>query len=133
MFKEMIKPQAKRIIQYLRSRGKYVELHSCGLTQQYIEDLVDMGLTAWTPQAINDFDRLKRDWGDKMTFTIPIAGLDKPGITEGEVRSLVRAFVDAYAGRGRVLASVMVQDPDVRKAAYDELYEYSSAHYAKLR
>jgi len=133
MFKELIKPQAKRIVQYLRSRGKYVELHSCGLTQQYIEDIIDMGFTAWTPQAINDFDMLTEKYGRKMTFTVPVPGLDKPGITPDEARGAVREFVDKFAPRGRVVASVMVKDPAVKEAAYDELYTYSSAYYSRLR
>jgi hypothetical protein len=133
MFKELIKPQAKRIVQYLRSRGKYVELHSCGWTQQYIEEIVAMGFTAWTPQAINDFDMLTEKYGRKLTFTVPVPGLDKPGITPDEARKAVRDFVDKYAPRGRVVATAMVGDPAVKEVVYDELYTYSSAFYSRLR
>jgi hypothetical protein len=98
MFKEMIKPQAKRIIQLPAWPG---QIRRAALLRP--DAAIHRRPRRYGPHrldaaGINDFNMLKRDWGDKMTFTIPIAGLDKPGITEGEVRSLVRAFVDAYAG-----------------------------------
>ncbi|MPW24407.1 methyltransferase [Alkalibaculum sp. M08DMB] len=133
MFREAIMPQTKRIWDFIHSRGKFIELHSCGLTQQYIEEIIEMGCDAWTPQDINDFDMLTEKYANKITLTVPIAGIDT-ATTEEEARKLVREFVDKYAPRGRIISNfIMNPDEKVTAAATDELYKYSSAFYEKLR
>lgn len=131
MFREFIMPYTKQIWDYVHSTGRFVELHSCGLTQQYIEEFVEMGLDAWTPQPINDLDMLTAKYGDKICLTVTIDGVADATST-GEVRELVRKFVDKYAPRGKIVAnSIMNKDPEIVKAAYEELYNYSSEFYAK--
>lgn len=133
MFRDAIMPQTKRILDFVHSQGKFVELHSCGLTQQYIEEIIEMGFDAWTPQDINNFDMLTEKYGHKIAITVPVAGLDK-ATSEDSARKLVREFVDKYAPRGRVLAGFMRNlDATIADAAKDELYNYSTAYYAWIR
>ena len=63
-----------------RFRTVRIELHSCGLTQQYIEEFVEMGLDAWTPQPINDLDMLTRKYGEKIALTVM-----QPEIARGQI------------------------------------------------
>ena len=135
MYDEFIMPYTKRIWDFVHSKGKFVELHSCGLTQQYIEEFIEMGLDAWTPQAINDLDNLTTKYGDKLSLTVNIPGIAKAK-TEAEVRTCIRSFVDDYAPRGhRVVATGLTNIPDksLLPAAYEELYYDSSEYYAKVR
>jgi len=132
MFREVIMPQTKRLWDWIHSQGLFIELHSCGLTQQYIEEIIEMGCDAWAPQEINDFDMLTEKYGNKITLVVPVFGVDEAK-TEEEARAAVRAFVDKYAPRGRIMAKTMMNaDPAVLDAAYDELYKYSSAYYASI-
>lgn len=131
MYEEMIFPFAKRIITFAKSQGKFVELHSCGLNQQYVPYFIEMGIDAWAPQPINDSDFLKENYGDKMSFALAVKGLDEPEITEEKARRLVRDFVDKYAPGGRTYAQIMVPDMKIMNAAMDELYTYSKAFYEK--
>lgn len=131
MFREFIMPYTKRCWDWVHSQGKFVELHSCGLTQQYIKEFIEMDLDAWTPQPINDLDMLTAKYGDKLALTVNIPGIDSAR-TEDEARVLVRRFVDTYAPRGRVIAgSIMNPDEKVKNAAFEALYNYSSEFYAK--
>ncbi len=136
MYREFIMPYTKRVWDYVHSTGRYIELHSCGLTQQYIEEFVEMGLDAWTPQPINDLDMLTEKYGDKISLTVNIPGLETAK-TEAEVRKAVKEFVDKYAPRGhRVVAngiSALASDEKLMKAAMEELYYDSSEYYAKVR
>ena len=93
MFREFIMPYTKRVWDHVHDTGRYIELHSCGLTQQYIEEFVEMGLDAWTPQPINDLDMLTEKYGDKISLTVTIPGLETAK-TEAEVRKAVKEFVD---------------------------------------
>ncbi len=131
MYREVIMPQTGRLWDWVHSQGKFIELHSCGLTQQYIKEIVEMKCDAWAPQEINDFDMLTRDYGDKITIVVPVFGVAEAK-TEAEARAAVRTFVDEYAPRGRVMAKIMSNsDPEVLNAAYEELYYYSMDYYAK--
>ena len=131
MFREFIMPYTKPVIDFCHSVGKPVELHSCGLTQQYIEEIVEMGLDAWNPQPINDLDMLTRKYGEKVAIIVPVEGLSF-ATSEAEARGLVRKFVDTYAPRGKVIAgNFMLGDPKLQNAALEELYNYSSEFYAK--
>ena len=133
MFREFIMPQTKRIIDFVHSQGKFVELHSCGLSGQYIKEMVEMGLDAWSPQPINDFEYLTENFGHQIALTVPIDGLDKEGITEEEARKIVRDFVDHFAPRGRIVASIRAANPDIAEAAEEELYLYSSEYYKQAK
>ncbi|MDR3310658.1 MAG: methyltransferase [Oscillospiraceae bacterium] len=131
MFREFIMPATKPVWDFAHGQGKYVELHSCGLTQQYIKEIIEMGADAWSPQDVNDFDMLTRDYGGQIAITVPMPPLF--GCTEeSEVRAAVRGFVDTYAPRGRLVTTgVMARSPGLTNAALRELYEYSSEFYAK--
>ncbi|MDR0862912.1 MAG: methyltransferase [Oscillospiraceae bacterium] len=131
MFREFIMPVTQPIWDYVHEQGKFVELHSCGLTQQYIKEFAEMGLDAWTPQDVNDFDMLTRDYAEKIAITVPIEGI-ADATDEKEARELVRKYVDKYAPRGKLVAgSISHPNPDVQNAVLRELYEYSSEFYAK--
>jgi hypothetical protein len=132
MFREAIMPETKRIWDYIKANGKFIELHSCGLTQQYIEEIIEMGADAWTPQSINDFDMLTEKYADKIALTVPIDGVSEAN-TVDEAVDAVHRFVDKYAPRGRIVAGgFMNPNPEVSRAASDELYAYSTAYYASI-
>jgi hypothetical protein len=129
MFEEMIYPSTKKLLSFVKSRGKYIELHSCGLNEQYVPYMIDMGIDMWTPQAINDSDMLKEKYGDKMAFCFAVKGLDAPDITEEKARKIIREFVDKYAPGGRTMAQIFMTDPKIQAIALDELYKYSLEYY----
>ena len=131
MYREFIMPYTKPCWDWVHQSGRFIELHSCGLTQQYIEEFVEMGLDAWTPQPINDLDMLTKKYGEKIALTVQqpeIAG----AASEKEARELVRKFVDTYAPRGKIVSGpINNTDEKIKKAALEELYNYSSEFYAK--
>ena len=131
MFRETLMPHTKRIVDWIHSQGLFVELHSCGLVQQYIEEIIEMGIDAWMPQANNDIDMLTEKYGNKITLTVPMEGVEKAG-TPAEAKRLVREFVEKYASRGRIIAGKLFEAPEaIRDAAYEELYYYSLEYLSK--
>ena len=133
MFEEMIMPHTKRILDYARSQGKFIELHSCGNNESYVPFMIQMGVDMWTPQpSANDKDFLFETYNTKITFGFDVP-LD-PEMNESEVRAAVRTFVDRYGKNGRVMAWIVPDtiSPDLLPAARDELYQYSLAYYKEL-
>ena len=130
MFREQIMPATRRIMDYIKSQGKYIELHSCGKNIQYVPEMIELGIDMWTPQVgINEPDFLVATYGDRMTFAfdMPIA----PEATEAQIRQQTRDFVDRFGAKGRVMCWIM-GTPEQSAIANDELYTYSSAYYKKL-
>ncbi len=130
MFDEQLMPHEKKFIQYVKSTGRYFELHSCGRNMQYVPEMIEMGADMWTPQSTcNDLDYLFKNFNEKITFTFPV---DIPaGADEQTVREAVRDFVEKYGKNGRIMASIMAP-PEVAEIARDELYNYSLQYYNKL-
>lgn len=133
MFDEQLLPYEKKFLDFVKSQGKFIELHSCGKNIQYIPEMLEMGIDMWTPQfVINDPDYLHNNWGTQMTFTFP---LNIPhDMKEAEIRKAVRDFVDRYGENGRVMCWIMTDmtDPMQEVIARDELYNYSLEYYNKL-
>lgn len=133
MFREQLMPATSRFLSYLKSQGKFIELHSCGKNLQYVPEMIEMGIDMWTPQQpINDPDFLYENYGDKMTFAffLPI----DPKADEGDVRRIVRDFVDHYGPKGRCMPFLMTDpgNPKQGIVAHEELYHYSFEFYNKL-
>ena len=76
MWKKMIYPHLKRIIDETHEAGALALLHSCGyqmtLLDSYVEAGLDM-LQSFQPMAGNDFAAAYEKYGDKLTF---ITGID---------------------------------------------------------
>ncbi|NLM46760.1 MAG: methyltransferase [Firmicutes bacterium] len=133
MFRKQIMPATKRFLDFVKSQGKFIELHSCGKNIQYVPMMIEMGIDMWTPQYnANDLDYLYTHYGKDMTFAFPL--ILKPDWQEGEIRKAVRDFVDRYGETGRVMCWIMTENNNAEqeKIARDELYHYSLAYYNKL-
>jgi hypothetical protein len=105
------------------SREKFVELHSCGLTQQYIEGSSkwDSTLDAAAHQRSGQAHRQIRD---KLALNRQHPGHQR-GEDEAEARELARKFVDTYAPRGRSSRVRFRTGRKVKNTALEELYNYS--------
>jgi len=133
MFDELLLPPTKKYLDFVKSQGKFVELHSCGRNMQYVPEMIEMGIDMWTPQAnANDVEWLHETYGKQMSFAFP---LEIPaGSEEAEIRRRVREFVDHFGGNGRIMAAIRADwsDPNQSRIAHEELYNYSLEYYNKL-
>ncbi len=126
MFKAQIMPQTTRIVDYIKSKGRFVELHSCGNNMDYVPYMIEMGFDLWAPQQhINDYDHLYKTYNDKMAFAfiVPL----NPGMNEAEVRACCRDFVERYGESRRVMAWIRgdLCPPAHINAAREEIFNHS--------
>ena len=130
MFREQIMPATKRFLDYVKSQGKFIELHSCGANTQYCEEMIEMGIDMWSPQMnCNDADVLYENFADRMGFTFNIDIL--PTDNEQQIREKCDAFVEKYGAKGRIMASAWAA-PEQSAIAADEIYNFSLNYYNKL-
>jgi len=130
MFREQLMPATKRLTDFIKGQGKFLELHSCGRNMQYLPEMVELGVDMWNPQwNCNDPDYIFENFGDKITFPYPLRL--NGDMNEADIRKAVRDFVDHYGSKGRAMCSAFLA-PDKRSIVSDELYHYSLEYYNKL-
>ena len=66
--REMLVPYLKRLVDYAHSLGIIFELHSCGKNEPLVPCMIEAGVDVWKPQAMNDFELLDREYGDKIVI-----------------------------------------------------------------
>jgi uroporphyrinogen decarboxylase len=69
MWRNLVKPYTKRVVQYARSLGLFVNLHSDGYIMQILDDIVEIGFHSWHPlqeSAGMDPQVIKERYGDKL-------------------------------------------------------------------
>ncbi len=127
---KFIKPYSEQIIANIkRYTSAKILMHSCGSIHTFIPALAEMGVeaihgvmpSAWHMEPW----RLKRDFGDIMTF---LGGIDiqrlLPRGTVDEVRKGVRETIRAYApGGGYILGASHNIEPDTPPQNIVAMYE----------
>jgi uroporphyrinogen decarboxylase len=132
MYRDLVKNSHAELIAKVREKSKAkIFFHSCGNVYPLIGDLIDVGVDILNPVQVSakdmgDTARLKREFGDKITFC---GGIDTqtvlPKGTPEEVRAEVRHRIkDLASGGGYILAAVHCIQPDVPleniEAMFDE-------------
>ena len=136
LYRQIIKPRQKRLVQYIRSRTKAkIWYHTCGSVLEYLPDLLDNGIDILNPVQISakgmDPARLKAEFGDRLVFWG--GGIDAqhvlPRASPREVREHVRRNLEAFKpGGGYVFNNVHNIQRDVPPenvlAMFDAAYEF---------
>ena len=93
-WRELVKPQLKRIVDYTHSLGIIFMLHSCGKYDDIIPDICEIGVDTLQCMDINDIGAALEKTGDKMSYLPSIhtqyfEAQSKAGVlTEEEVREI---------------------------------------------
>lgn len=93
-YRALLKPSHQRAIDWAHAHGIKAELHSCGFVQQFVPDLVEMGLDGLNPLEVKagmDAVGLKHTYGNRLLLHGGINAVlwnDLPQIEE-EMRRVV--------------------------------------------
>ena len=131
--RNLILPEMKRFTDYIHSKGKYVELHSCGHIEDRVKIFVEAGFDMWTPMPMNDTIKLYEEYGDKIIIGVVY---DKPfdpaTATEEEQRAAARDYVERFTKPGRLCTWSTYNNPGLMTRAFrEELYKASRISYSK--
>jgi Uroporphyrinogen-III decarboxylase len=143
---KMIVPYMKRLTDYLHSRGKFCELHSCGNNYKQVENYIKAGWDAWAPQLMNDSYKIYDDFGDKIliaTFpqNIPEEIMALPTdqergaafakLPEEEQRRIAREYVDRCCRPDKSSFYNFYAAHWLTPAFREEMYKQSRINYSK--
>jgi hypothetical protein len=132
MMEELVFAPTKKIIDHIKSKGVFIELHSCGNITRFLPYMIDLKADFLQIQRrAVDIPELKKKYGGKIGFNSGIEGL-LPGETDSpeKIAKLVRNTIELYGEGGGFYASVFAGDPQLLWAALAELYYYSREFYA---
>ncbi len=107
-WREFIKPRIRQMYGLVKSRGKFVFIHSCGKVDAVFPDLIECGLDAFNPfqPEVMDVYAIKRTYGNHLTFFGGISTQKTlPYGTPAETRAEVRRLLDEIGRDGGYIAS----------------------------
>lgn len=124
IWREMIKPQLKRLVDTAHDCGLYYILHGCGYYKPIFPDIVELGVDATHPvQVSNDPKELKDKYGKQICFCGAFDNvdiLDNENCTVEQTREEVRRVLTEVAPGGSYLAwkSYLITHPDIFMEEY---------------
>ena len=130
---ELIVPAMRKLTDYIHSRGKTAELHSCGccgLLQT--PNFIAAGFDMWCPQAMNDIEKMWELYGDKILLPVPIDDRMLEDVSDEEQAALAREHVAKYCGvPGKPSFLIRYDAPKMKPAFMAELLARSTEAYAQ--
>ena len=126
--RQIFLPHMKRLCDFIHSKGRYVELHSCGHTEARVGVFIDAGIDTWQMQTLNDYKKLYEEVGDKICIQIPVDEFGFDCTDEAQAIECARTYVDNFCKPGKP-SMVVARNASASSVFNEELYEYSRKHY----
>lgn len=104
LWRRMIKPRLKRVVDVYKGAGLPVILHSCGDVRDIIQDFIEIGIDILHPLQPKAMavDVIAAKYGDKITFYGGICNQDTlPYGTPEQVEAEVKHLFDIFRANGR--------------------------------
>jgi uroporphyrinogen decarboxylase len=130
LWRALIKPHLKRVIDVGKTRGLPVAFHCCGALRPIIPDLIELGVDVLNPIQCNcpgmNPAELKREFGAELAF---MGGVDTQGLlptgTADEVRRYTEQLIAEMTadGGGFILAASHTVSPETPDENIFAMYE----------
>jgi hypothetical protein len=129
-WRKIYKPAYAKIVQAIHSGGCFAHLHTDGVTEAIMEDLIEIGFDELNPQlSCMDIEDLGKRFGGRVCvradmdrqYTLPFG---TPAEVESYVERLYNAFGrfhGGYIGYGQINTDVPLENAQVMLAAFSRL------------
>ena len=122
---EMIVPYMKKVTDFLHSKGKFCELHSCGQALKQIPNFIAAGWDSWSGQPMNDTHKIYEEYGDKLIIGVIPEKFDAENATEEKQREMARAHADKFNKAGKPSTLNAFGTGVLTPAYVEEIYKQS--------
>ncbi len=119
--REVFVPIYKRFTDYVKSKGKIAELHSCGKNDLVVPAYIESGFETWNGMYMNDKRALFEQFGDKFIFGVdPPKVADDMNASKEEIEAGAKEFCEFYIrdGKCHVVGNMMRKNPLFVEAVY---------------
>ena len=128
---EMIVPYMRRVTDFLHSKGKFAELHSCGMALKQVPNIIAAGWDCWCPQAMNDTQLMYELYGDKLIIGVIPDQFDPETTPEDVQRAMAREYADKFCNPDKPSYFNYYGAAVLTPAYREELYIRSRENYSK--
>ncbi|MBR4393854.1 MAG: hypothetical protein IKT07_07485 [Oscillospiraceae bacterium] len=137
-WRELIKPNLKRMVDAVHEMGLKYQHHSCGYIEPIIPDLVEIGVDALDPLQVcnTNIRALKDQYQDRLTF---VGGednqdvLEQLGCTVAQQKAEYDRAVNLLAPGGSYVAFPHVADFSLIPTQIEEHFRYGVPFYQKQK
>ena len=134
VWRELIKPSLKRVIDNVKSKGVMYEHHCCGYMAPLAEEIAGLGATSWNSIHVsNNPLECKQKFGERIALVGGMCNgqyLDTDSTTEEGLRRHVRQTAEAMLpGVGIVISCSFRNHPERAAVFDDELIRCGNLHY----
>ncbi|MCD8151003.1 MAG: uroporphyrinogen decarboxylase (URO-D) [Clostridiales bacterium] len=135
-WREFIKPQYKKMYDYMKEHGVIIMHHSDSYCEPLVEDMVEMGIDIW--QGVlntNNIPAIQEKLQGRMVLMGGIDSvIDRADSTEEEIRAEVRHVCETYGPGGHFIPSITYGGPGtlfphVQPIINDEINRYNLETY----
>lgn len=108
LWRQFIKPRIKQMYGLVKSKGKFVFIHSCGKVNEIFPDLIECGLDVFNPfqPEVMDVFEMKKKYGSSLSFYGGISTQRTlPYGTPAQVRDEVKRLLDVVGKNGGYIAA----------------------------
>lgn len=139
VWREIIKPHQKRIVDCVKSNGAIYMHHSDTICGPIVEDMAEIGIDIWQgaiPQ--NDIVDIQKKLNGRMAIMggIDAHVIDLPDVNEDVVRKEVRRCIDTYCPQGYFIPCIpnlVPIYPEVKRIYEDELINYGKDFFKRTK
>ncbi len=128
---EMIVPYMRRVTDFLHSKGKFCELHSCGQLLKQVPNIIAAGWDSWFPQLMNDTQKIYELYGDKIIVGVAPDEFDPETTPEDKQRELARDYANKFCNPDKPSFMNLYAGRTMTSAFREELYKQSRINYSK--
>lgn len=123
MWREQIRPHEQRLIDSIHENGIMVTYHSCGCVEDFIPDLIEMGVDVMHPLqgGVNDQETIESLYHDQMVFDdCEDTLVYLPETSEEDLRKEMRRIASIFAEHKNILWESISFIPRNREIMLDE-------------
>lgn len=131
---EMIVPYMRRCTDFIHSKGKFCDLHSCGQLMKQVPNIIKAGWDSWNPQSMNDTHKMYEEYGDQLILGVMPELYNTKTTSEETQRFMARAYAEKYCRPDKpcFLNMNAFFESDILTDAYrQEVYKQSRISYQK--
>ena len=127
---EMIVPYMRRVTDFIHSKGRFTDFHSCGMALKQIPNMIAAGWDAWSGQPMNDTQKIYELYGDKILIGVIPDPID-PNASEEEQRAAARAYAEKFCDPAKPSILNLYSNYTLPRAFRAELYKQSRIKYGE--
>jgi hypothetical protein len=129
---EMIVPYMRKVTDYIHSRDRFCDFHSCGHNIKQVPNMIAAGWDSWAGQDMNDTQKIYELYGDKIIIGVIPDMFDPATASEEEQRTAARAYADRFCNPQKPSYLNHYGAVLLTPAYREELYARSRENYSRI-